>query len=328
MNRRDFVGFTVGFVSAVPKVACAQRTRAEVRIGYLGTNRDTPLGAAIYQGFLHQLSLAGFDEKRNLTVVFRPIEQDPAALYSDALALVKSNVDVIVTDGTEAALKAALGASSAVPIVMIATNFDPIARGYVKSLARPGGNVTGVFIQQIELAEKQTELLHQAVPEGVRLAVLWDSLSEGQFAAATRRAKELRFEVYSIKLDNAPYDFDAAFRNLSHSSPQMLLVLSSPNFTQSRSHIAELAIQFRLPTMFIFKTYVEAGGLMSYGVDYVEMHRQAATYAARILTGTKPADLPVQQPIKFEFAVNEKTAKELGLAIPQSILVRADEVFE
>ena len=265
--------------------------------------------------------MAGFDESQNLTVVFRPIEQDAATLSADAIALVKMNVDAIVTDGTEAALKAAVAASPTVPIVMIATNFDPIARGYVKSLARPGSNVTGVFLQQNELAEKQTELLSEAVPGGARLAVLWDTVSGEQFAAAARRAKALNLETNSLKLENTPYDFDAAFRDLSRSSPQMLLVLSSPNFTPSRSHIAELAIQFRLPTMFIFKTYVEAGGLLSYGVDYVEMHRQAATYAARILAGTKPAELPVQQPTKFEFVINEKTAKKLGLTIPKSILV-------
>jgi putative tryptophan/tyrosine transport system substrate-binding protein len=166
---------------------------------------------------------------------------------------------------------------------MWAVNFDPIARGYVKSLARPGGNITGVVSLQTELAAKQVELLTQAFPERTRLAVLWDGISADQFAAAERQARSLRLDVRSLKLENPPYDFDAAFRSLAEGSPQMLLVLSSPFFTVFRSRITKLAIQQRLPTMFIFKLYAEAEGLISYGVDPPAIYRQLDFYAGKIL---------------------------------------------
>jgi putative ABC transport system substrate-binding protein len=329
VRRREFIA-VFGGAAAWPLAARAQQLAGKVsRVGYIGTNR-TPgsLGAAIYQAFLDELRSHGFNTGQNLIMEFRPLEQDLHALSGDAAELVRSNVDVLVTDGTEPALKAAVSASSTLPIVMIATNFDPIARGYVKSLPQPGGNITGVFLRQTELAEKQTELLAQAVPGNVRLSVLYDAISADQLGAAEKRAKALGLETHAVKLESPPYDFDTAFRNLAEAAPQMLLVLSSPNFTPARAQIAELAIKYRLPTMFIFKTYVQAGGLFSYGADYVAMHRQAALYVAKILTGTKPSDIPIEQPSKFELVINLNTAKAIGLAVPTSILLRADEVIE
>ena len=198
----------------------------------------------------------------------------------------------------------------------------------MKSLAHPGGNITGVVSLQTELAAKQVELLTQAFPERTRLAVLWDARSADQFAAAERQARSLRLDVQSLKLENPPYDFDAAFRSLAEGSPQMLLVLSSQFFTISRSHIAELAIRQRVPTMFIFKTYVQAGGLISYGVDPQDIYRQLGFYVAKILNGAKPADLPVAQAVKFELVINLKTAKAIGVDLSTAILVRADDVIE
>jgi putative ABC transport system substrate-binding protein len=165
------------------------------------------------------------------------LEQDLPALSADVTELVRLNVNVLVTQGTEPALIAALGATRTVPIVMIATNFDPFAAGYVKSLARPGGNVTGLFLRQQELAEKQTELLIEAFPDRPQLGILCDSISVSQATAAERRAKTFGLQVHSLQLDNPPYDFDAAFRALAEASPKMLLVLSSPHFTTSRSQI-------------------------------------------------------------------------------------------
>jgi putative tryptophan/tyrosine transport system substrate-binding protein len=328
VRRREFIALLGGSAVAWPLAVRAQTADKVARVGYIGTNRDSPLGAAIYQAFLEGLRSHGFNLGRNLVVEFRPLEQDLDALSADAAELVRLDVGVLVTDGTETALQAAMGASSTLPIVMIATNFDPIERGYAKGLARPGGNVTGLFLRQTELAEKQTELLFQALPDKLRLGVLWDAISADQFGAAERRAKALGLEVHSLKLDNPPYDFAAAFHNLAEASPQMLLVLSSPHFTPSRSQIAELAIRYRLPAMFIFKTYAQAGGLLSYGADYVAMHRQAATYVAKILMGTKASDLPIEQPNKYDLVVNLKTAKAMGLELPTVILLRADEVIE
>jgi putative ABC transport system substrate-binding protein len=176
------------------------------------------------------------------------------------------------------------------------------------------------------LAAKQVELLREAFPDRSRLAVLYDEDSADQFAAAERQARSLRLDVRPLKLENPPYDFDVAFQSLAKGSPQMLLVLSSQYFTLSRSHIAELAIQQRLPTMFIFKSYVEAGGLISYGVDPSAIFRQVGFY--KILNGAKPVDLPIQQPVKFELVINLKTAKAIGVDLSTAIQLRADDVIE
>ena len=237
-------------------------------------------------------------------------------------------MDVLVASGPELSLQAAVAARPAVPIVMLANNYDPIARGYAKTLSRPGGNVTGLYYRQPELAVKQVELLVEAFPERTRLAVLWDQFSADQFSAAEQAALARGLSLRALKLENPPYDFDAAFAVIMRDQPQMLHVLSSPHFTQARTRIAELAIRHRLPTMNIFRVYVAAGGLMSYGVDTTLMWRRASAYVAEILRGAQPADLPVEQAANFEFAVNLKTAKAIGITLPTSILLRADEVIE
>jgi ABC-type uncharacterized transport system substrate-binding protein len=178
------------------------------------------------------------------------------------------------------------------------------------------------------LAAKKVELLTQAFPERTRLAILWDVLTADEFSAAERAAQSLHLELRPLKLENPPYDFAAAFRTVAQGSAQMLLVLSSPFFAEYRRQITELAIQHRLPAMFLFKSYVQVGGLMSYGVDQAAMYRRTAAYVAKILKGAKPADLPVEQATKFEMVVNLKTAKALGVELPTSILLRADEVIE
>jgi putative tryptophan/tyrosine transport system substrate-binding protein len=328
LRRRDLIALLGCAAIARPRQARAQSVDELFRVGYIGTSRGGPLGAAVYQAFLEEMQTFGFRAGQNLVVEFRPLEQDLPALSAAASELVRLNANVLLTDGTETALRAAADASQTIPIVMIATNFDPLERRYVKSLARPSGNITGIFLRQTELAEKQTELLSQAVPGAARLGILWDSISADQFSAAERRAKALGLQIQPLKLTDPPYDFVAAFRVLAQASPQMLLVLSSPLFTPSRSQIAELAIQYRLPTMFIFKTYVDAGGLLSYGADYVAMHRQAATHVAKILRGTKVSEIPIEQPNRFELVLNLKTAKALGIDIPQSVVLRADDVIE
>jgi len=328
VRRRAFIALLGSTVAPWAIRSRAQQAGKTYRVGYIGTSREIPLGKASFQAFVDAMRELGFKDGQNLVIDFRAVEQSPAALSSDATALVRSNVDVMVTDGTEAALRAALSASRTVPIVMIATNFDPIEHAYVQSLAQPGRNVTGVLLRQTELAEKQTEFLSQVVPGAARMAILWDAVSADQFRAAEQRGKAAGLKIQSLRLENPPYDFDAAFRTLAAGSPQMLLVLSSPNFTSSRAHIAELAIRYRLPAMFIFKTYAQAGGLMSYGADFEAMHRLAAAYVAKVLQGAKPAELPIEQPNRFELVVNLNTAKALGIAIPQPLLLRADELIQ
>ena len=214
-------------------------------------------------------------------VEFRALE-DTRGLSVNADELVRSRPELIVVTGPAAALQSVVGKSPAISIVMIAINFDPLAGGYVKSLARPGGNITGVVFQQLELAQKQVELLTQAFPGKTRLAILFEAQSIDQLGAAERTAKSLKLEVQSLKLDGPSYDFDAALRGAAAAGAQMVLVLSGPGWAQHRSRIAELAIQHRLPTMFIAKHYSEVGGLISYGVDFPVMFREAADYAAKI----------------------------------------------
>ena len=327
MRRRDFVA-GLGCAATWPLVARAQPADRIAHVGFFGGPSVSVGGTTLYQAFIDELQIYGFKNGQNLIVDFRRVDRDLSALSADAAELVRSNVNVLVAQGTEPGLQAALGATRTLPIIMIAANYDPLARGYVKSLARPDGNVTGVFLRQTELAEKQTELLWQAFSDRTRIGILWDAISADQFSAAERRAKIFGLQVHSLKLENPPYDFVAAFDSLTAASTQMLLVLSSSHFTFVRDHIAQLAIQHRMPTMFFFKFYVEAGGLLSYGADFFAMHRQAATQVAKILKGAKVGDIPIEQPNRFEFAMNLKTAKAIGITLPTSILLLADEVIE
>ena len=328
IGRREFIA-VLGGAAASPLSARAQQLPVKTaRIGLLQTSRNNPVTGRGYPAFLDELKKSGFSAGQNLTIEVVRTDQDSQRLFAETADLVRSNVELLVAEGPEIVLKAALAASRTIPIVISAINYDPIARGYVKSLARPGGNITGIVSLQTELAAKQVELLTEAFPDRSRLAVLYDEDSADQFAAAERQARSLRLDVRSLKLENPPYDFDAAFQSLAEGSPQMLLVLSSQYFTLSRSHIAKLAIQQRLPTMFIFKSYVEAGGLISYGVDPSAISRQVGFYVVKILNGAKPADLPIQQPVKFELAINLKTAKAIGVDLSTAIQLRADEVIE
>jgi putative tryptophan/tyrosine transport system substrate-binding protein len=326
VGRREFIAVLGGAAVSPLSVRAQQLPGRTARIGLLQTSRDNPVVRQGYSAFLDELKKSGFSAGQNLTIEVVRTDQDSQRLFAETADLVRSNVELLVAEGSEIVLKAALAASRTIPIVISAINYDPIARGYVKSLARPGGNITGIVSLQTELAAKQVELLAEAFPDRSRLAVLYDEDSADQFAAAERQARSLRLDVRSLKLENPPYDFDVAFQSLAEGSPQMLLVLSSQ--TLSRSHIAKLAIQQRLPTMFIFKSYVEAGGLISYGVDPPAIYRQVGFYVAKILNGAKPADLPIQQPVKFELAINLKTAKAIGVDLSTAIQLRADDVIE
>jgi putative ABC transport system substrate-binding protein len=327
MRRRAFISLLGGAAAAWPLAARAQHAGRIARVGVLGPDLNNSVTGPGYQVFLSELRKLGFTEGQNLVVEYRRTDEGMPKAFTGANEMVAAKADVLVANGPEIALQAATAARPAVPIVMLANNYDPFARGYVKSLAQPGGNVTGLYYRQPELAVKQLELLVEAFPERKRVAVLLDSASADQLSAIERAVQSMRLSLRSLKLD-PPYDFDAAFRTVVQSEAQMLQVLSSPAFNPHRAHIAELAIGHRLPTMFIFRTYVEAGGLMSYGVETGPMWRRAASYVAKILRGAQPADLPVEQAANFEFALNLKTAKAIDVTLPTSILLRADEVIE
>jgi len=327
MRRREFISL-LGGVTAIPLVVRAQEVGKVYRIGYFGPALTSPPAVAPYQAFLAQMRELGFREGQNLSIEFRGVEDDPGRNSLSAEELVRAQPELIVACGPAVTLQSVVATNQAIPIVMIAFNFDPIVSGYVKSLSRPGGNITGVVSQQLELAQKQVELLTQAFPGKTHVAILFEAQSADQFGAAEQAAKSLKLEVQSLKLEGPSYDFDAAIRSAAAGGAQMLLMLSAPGWQQYRARIAELAIQRRLPAMFIAKHYVEAGGLISYGADLPGIFRKGADYVAKILKGAKPADLPVEQATKFELVVNLKTAKAIGVTIPNGILLAADELIE
>jgi putative ABC transport system substrate-binding protein len=329
LKRRGFITLLGGAAVA----ACAwspsahpQETGRVARVGLLGPTLSAVTRPA-YQIFLSELRKLGFTDGQNLVLDHRRTDEGTPKAFAGANELVAAKAEVLVAWGPEIALQAASATRPPVPIVMMAFNYDPFARGYVKTLAQPGGNITGLFYRQLELGVKQLELLVEAFPERTRLGVLWDLQSSYQHAAVERAAQSMGLSVHALKLEE-PYDFEVAFRTVAERGAQMLHVLSTPAFTPHRTRIAGLAIQHRLPTMFIWRAYVEAGGLMSYGVDNGPMWRRAASYVAKILRGAQPADLPIEQTANFEFAINLKTANALGVTLPTSILLRADEVIE
>jgi putative ABC transport system substrate-binding protein len=327
MQRRQFITLVGGTVIAWPLSARAQQDGQIPRIGFLTPDPDSPLFAASYPAFLAELRKLGFTEGKTL-IEFRRADEGASKAFAAAAELIRSKADVVVTFGPEITLKAASAASQTIPIVMIAVNFDPIAGGYVSNIARPDKNITGLVSRAPELAVKQLELLVEAFPDKKPIAVLWEPASATQFDAVQRTAQSFHIELRSHKVENPPFDFDEAFRAIAQDGSRMVLVLSGPTFGPQRAHIADLAIQHRLPTMFTFKYYVEAGGLMSYGIDTLPIFRRAASFVAKILRGAKPSDLPVEQPTNFEFALNLKTAKTISVSVPTSILLRADEVIE
>jgi ABC-type uncharacterized transport system substrate-binding protein len=327
MRRREFIELISGAALAWPLAAHAQQNDKIARVAFLGPSRTSPAQIGYYTAFFSQLEKHGLREGQNVVVEFRAVD-DPRGPFVGAAELMRTQSDLIVVVGPEVGLQAVVGASSHTPVVMLAGNFDPIERGYVASLAQPGGNITGVVVRPIELARKQIDLLKQTFPDRDRLAMLYDAQTVDQFTAAEQTARSLNLQVQALKLEIPSYDFVGAFRTAAEAKAQIVMVLSSPGFQAHSLQLAELAIKHRLPTMFTFKHYVDAGGLMSYGVDLTSTWRRTADYVARILKGAKPAELPIEQASKFEFVVNLKTAKVLGVTIPNGILLAADEVIE
>jgi putative ABC transport system substrate-binding protein len=329
MDRRAFIGSLAGGLVAAPLAAEAQQAAKVPRIGFLtGNLAASPRVAA---AFLQGLRDLGYVEGRNVVIEYRDAEGKFERLPARAAELVALKVDVIVAGGTPQAL-AAKQATRTVPIVFAAAG-DPVTSGLVTSLARPGGNVTGLTGLGPELVGKGLERLKQAVPGVSRVAVLWrpggqgegtdkDILKEADVAA---RALGVRLQFVEAR---GPEDFDRAFSDMTTGRAGALTVLVSPMFFGERRRLVDLAAKTRLPTVFPWREYVDAGGLMAYGADLADLFRRAATYVDKILKGTKPGDLPIEQPTKYELVINLKTAKALGLTIPPSLLQRADEVIE
>jgi ABC-type uncharacterized transport system substrate-binding protein len=326
ITRRVFVGTLTGGLLAAPLAAEAQQAAKIARIGYLETN----LAARphLTEAFRQGLRDLGYVESRNVVIEYRDAEGKLERYPALAAELVALKVDVILAPNTVAAL-AAKQATKTLPIVFIAA--DPVASGLVTSLARPGGNVTG--LSGLPLVGKRLELLTQAVPGVSRVAVLWQPGGQGERtdkdmvkeADVAARALGVRLQVVEAR---GPDDFDRAFSGMTRARADALLVLGGTMFITERRRLVDLAAKNRLPAVYQWREFVGAGGLMAYGVNTADLYRRAATYVDKILKGTKPADLPVEQPTKFELVINLKTAKALGLTIPQSVLGRAGEVIQ
>ena len=324
MRRRAFITGIAGLAAAWPLAARAQEPPKLLRIGTVSLNTRGNVQRAAFEQRMREL---GYIEGQNLAVEYIRTPDRTDRIDAAARELVRRKVDIFILEN-HITLKSVMAAASTMPIVIVATSFDPVALGFVASIARPGGNITGFYVRRPELVEKQIGLIAEAFPARTRLGVLWDAVSAEAFPAAERAAVALKWELQPLKLENPPYDFVAAFRSLARSRAQTVLVLHSGLFTEDRSHIAALALQQGLPTMFTDKIYADAGGLLSYGPDLAAAFRRAADYVDRIAKGTKPADLPIEQPTRFVLTINLKTAKALGLDLPPTLLARADEVIE
>jgi putative tryptophan/tyrosine transport system substrate-binding protein len=323
MDRRSFVA-GLGSAAAWTSLASAQQAARVLRVGSAGVQaRSSPSWVAFEQ----RLAELGYREGTNL--IFDYVQTSNVDALDGAYRdLVARKADIVVASGGEGSLKAAMGAATSLPIVMIAADFDPFERGYVTSLARPGGNVTGVFLQQIELAAKRLQLFKDTLPGMTAAAAFWDRTSADQWKAAQQAAALLQVRLAGIDVGNPPLDFARLLAEAPPDHRANLFVLASPVFLPERARLAEFALAKGVRTIFAFREYTVAGGLMSYGPSLTGMFRLAADYVDRIAKGARSGELPIEQPTKFELVVNLKTATALGLTIPQSILIRADEVIE
>ena len=324
-DRRTFLAVLAG-AAAVPRLAGAQPAERVHRVGWIaatGRSRE-PYNIA----FVERLRELGLVEGRNLVIEFREIEGRLDRLAGAAADLARASCDVLVAPGSEATLAAIKQASRDTPIVMVAIDYDPLARGHIASLTRPGGRITGVYTLMVELTEKRLELLKELVPNVRVVAVLADSSTAGQLQAAHAAAKRLRVALHVHEFKSQPYDYDGAFAAFARAKADAVLALGSGLFVPARRVIPELALKHRLPSMFNNGVWVEARGLVSYGANLSEIYRRAADKVAMVLKGASPGETPVEQANVVELVINLQTAKLLGLAIPQAIRLRTDRVIE
>jgi putative ABC transport system substrate-binding protein len=315
---------------AVAVIAEAQQPNKVLRIGYL-----TPLNPATESTRSEAIRLAlrelGYIEGQNISIEYRYAEGKRDRAPALAAELVRLKVDLIVVPGRASWVRAAKNATKGIPIVMVGSGNDPVEEGLVESLARPGGNVTGLTLLSGELGGKRLELLKEAVPKVARVAVLYDPadpsavLEVKEVLPVAARTLGLTVQPWEVR---AADDFERVFAAKNKQRPDGLYVpAASPLMTANRNRIAALALKSGLPSMHGSREYVEAGGLMSYGADRVDVYRRVAYFVDKILKGAKPADLPVEQPKKFELVINLKAAKQIGVTIPQKVLGRADKVI-
>jgi putative ABC transport system substrate-binding protein len=324
IDRRNFIGTLAGGLLASPFTTFAQQPTKLPRIGILGNEAG---GGTAWEGFRQGMRDLGYVDGRNVTMDWRWAEGRTDRFPALALELVQLKVDIIVASGTQA-IRAAKDATSTIPIVMAVSAY-PDKIGLVQGLARPGGNVTGLSNVSPDLMGKRLELLKEIAPKVSRVAVLWNPASPVEpngFRAVQSAGAASGLAIQSIGVGTAD-DYTAAFATVTDSRADALYAFANPVNSKFRQLILDFAAKSRLPDNYEDRAWIESGGLLSYGPSFTDMYRRAATYVDKILKGAKPADLPVEQPIKFELLINPRTAKALGLTIPKSMLERGGEII-
>jgi putative ABC transport system substrate-binding protein len=328
--KKNILGFALcAMLFALCFFAEAQQPGKVYRIGYLDVSAPSH-SASFRESFWQQMSKLGWIEGKNITMVYRFAEQKPARLPELAAELVRLGVDVIVASGTPSVL-AVKNATTTISIVM-ASGGDPVAAGLVASLARPGGTITGLASLEAQLITKRLEMLKEVVPRLTRVGVLWFGGGPGiqqRLALKELRtaAVALKVQLHEIETKVDPEGLERAFRTAVQKQVNAIMTASARTLLTERNRIVGLAVKYRLPAMYPEDELVAAGGLMSYGADRSDMYQRAAVYVDKILRGTKPADLPVERPTKFELVINLKAAMQIGLTIPPNVLARADRVI-
>ena len=325
MRRREFIVLVGGVAVGWPDATLGQTPSKMLRLGMVSQNLRTAPFTAAFERRLHEL---GYVEGRNLIVEFIDTHGQVDRIAEAMQEVVRRKADIILAGGPEVSLKAALAATSMLPIVMVAIDYDPLALGYVTSLARPGGHVTGIYFQQTELVGKRLQLIKEALPGLKGSTVFWDRLSVDQWKATEKASSALALQLVGIDLGDQPYDYAKAISRAPPDHRGTLLVMTSPVFFRDRQRLGEFALAHHVATMFAFREHIDAGGLMSYGANISSLYLRAAELVDQIAKGAKPADLPIEQPTKFELVINLKTAKALGLTMPLTLLARADEMIE
>lgn len=323
--RRQLVGSglaLLGLAATAPRRVLAQART--VRIGVLTARQPSVYLPAV----LKRLAELGYVEGRNLVVDYRSADGVAERFPSLARDLIRAKSDLIFAIGPEQSARALLEAKADVPVVVLAVDYDPVKTGMISSLRRPGGNVTGMVLLQPTLAAKRLELLREIVPKAKRMLVLADPFSTDQLETIRQAAEKLRVDIIVETFPALPYDFESAFAKGRAAGVEAVLLPASPVFLDQRTKLSDLAIKHRLPSIGAHVVHAEAGHLMSYGVNPATAFVRAGDMAASILKGAKPGDIPVEQPTEFEFTLNLKTAKALGIKIPGSIMVRANRVIE
>ena len=328
MDRRDAVRFLTVLCSAVlsARSASSQPATRSFKVAILttaGGRGETPF----YKAMERRLRELGYVEGRNLTLIWHSAAGQLEKIPQIADDLARARPDVIVAPGSELVLRSVRRSAGTIPIVMIAIDYDPVETNFVTNLARPGGNITGVFLRQVESSAKRLEILKETLPGVQRVAVLWDSFTRDQLSFIDTAASRLKLVLLPYEMRGTPYQFDTPLKDAKEKGAQAVLALTSGPFFLVRERMFAAAHAQGLPVV-ANPNYAEAGALIAFGASFSYIYIRAAEYVDRILKGARPADLPVDQPDRYELIVNLKTARALGIKMPQSVLVRANRVIE